>query len=338
MTHHRFYQTVNLGWLCFTLLFLSVPPQMVQGAPAQAGSASALIQAVNAYRAANGLAGYDVDGGLMSEAQSQSNYMASIKSCTHARADGSGPGDHGISAENVACGINLSPEGAIFGQWTDALHSATILGPDTGLAGAGMAVTDGVVYYTLDVLRKSGDFTYRSPVVTQDSSTAAPGKPTATRGTPLPTISPLLTSTPNPDGSVKHTIRYGQNLIEIAKAYGVTLNTILAFNKFLDPTKPVYYENQVLLIRLAFTVTPTASITPSPRPPTRTPIPTRTATRVPTETLTPTPSLTPTSTPLFEMPDTRDPAGQRKLIGYIVVLASVVGILFVVARGFKRAK
>ena len=321
------------------MLFLPVQPvAAVQPFAAPAASASALIQAVNAYRASNGLAGYDVDGGLMSEAQSQSDYQASIKTCTHNRADGSGPGNHSVSAENVACGINLSPEGAIFGQWTDALHSATILGPETGLVGAGMAVADGVVYYTLDVVRKSGDFTYRPPVVTQDSSTAVPGKPTATRGTPLPTLSPLFTSTPNPDGSIKHTIRYGQNLIEIAKAYGVTLNTLLGFNKFLDPTKPVYYENQVLLIRMAFTVTPTASITPSPKPPTRTPIPTRTATNIPTVTPTLTPSLTASATPLIQLPDVNDPAGQRKLLGYLVLLASAVGILMVLMRGFKRAR
>ena len=130
---------------------------------AQAGSAADLISQVNAYRAANGLEPYATDGGLMALAQSHSEYQASIRTCTHQRENGSGPDAYGISAENIACGNNLTVQGAIDGQWTDQLHTATMLGPASGLVGAGVAVADGMVYYTLAVKLISGDFNYNPP-------------------------------------------------------------------------------------------------------------------------------------------------------------------------------
>lgn len=300
-----------------------------------AGSPAALIEAVNAYRSANGLATYGLDGALMSAAQSHSEYMASIKTCTHQRADGSGPGAHGISAENVACGINLSVDTAIYVHWVDPVHSATILGPDTGLVGAGMAVAGDRVFYTLAVKRLSGDFTYRPPVMNTQPSTPAPGQTIQPSLTPDPLLAaagPLLAATPQADGTLKHTIRYGQTLIAIAKIYGLSLDALLALNTNLDAKNPVYYEGQVLVIRLPFTPTATASQTLTPRPPTRTP--TRTATPV----LSPTPTPTATATPWLRLPDGQGAGLNRPTLAYIVIIASAVGILVVLLRGFLKSK
>ena len=303
---------------------------------AQAGSASDLIAAVNTYRAANDLAPYDVDGALMSEAQSHSEYQASIQDCTHVRADGSSPGDHGISAENIACGRNLSVEGAIYGQWTDSLHSATMLGPETGLVGAGVASVDGFVYYTLAVKRLSGDFTYRPPKLPeqQQQATAQPGQPSSTPN-PQPVVSAqMVTSTPNADGSVAHRLRYGEVLVQVAEAYGITLNELYALNSALDPTAPVYYEGQILLIRLAPTVTPSSSPTQTLPPPTRTLTPTRTATRV----LSPTPTPTLTPEPLITLPDLDDLGANRRTVAYVVIVVCAVGFVVVLVNGLKKGK
>ena len=302
---------------------------------AQAGSASDLIAAVNAYRSANDLAAYDVDGALMSEAQSHSEYQASIQDCTHVRADGSSPGDHGISSENIACGMNLSVDGAIYGQWTDALHSATILGPETGLVGAGMATVDGFVYYTLAVKRLSGDFTYRPPKQPeQQQATTAPGQPSSTPN-PQPVISAqLFTSTPNADGSVAHRLRYGEALVQVAQAYGITLNDLYALNSSLDPTAPVYYEGQILLIRLAPTVTPSPSPTQTQPPPTRTAVPTRT----PTQVISPTPTPTLTPEPLITLPDLDDLGANRRTVAYAVILVCAVGFVVVLVNGLRKGK
>ena len=326
---------VTTLFAAFFLVVIGGTLTPLSAASAQAGSASDLIAAVNAYRAANDLAPYDVDGALMSEAQSHSEYQASIQDCTHVRADGSSPGDHGISAENIACGSNLSVDGAIYGQWTNSLHSATMLGPETGLVGAGVASVDGFFYYTLAVKRLSGDFTYRPPKVPeQQQATSEPGQPSSTPN-PQPLISALLvTSTPNADGSVAHRLRYGEALVQVAEAYGITLNELYALNSALDPTAPVYYEGQILLIRLAPTVTPSPSPTPTLPPPTRTSTPTRTATRV----VSPTPTPTLTTEPLITMPDLDDLGDNRRTVAYVVILVCAVGFVVVLVNGLRKGK
>ncbi len=303
--------------LMAVLLAVLAPAQRVS---AQAGSPDDLIAAVNADRSASGLAAYSVDSSLMSLAQAQSDYQASIGACTHQRADGSGPEAHGISAENVACGAGLSVEGAINGEWTDALHTATLLGPDTGKVGAGAAVKDGSVYYTLDVVRLTGGFYSR-----EAQQAGTPDPQTGTTG-------PILTSTPNADGSVAYVIQYGETLIEIANAFGITLADLYDNNPSLDPQNPKYRAGQVLIIRPAFTATPKLSLTPTPRPPTRTVRPSRTATQVPPATATRGLTLTPGI--LTPTPETKPPALDDRTIGYGFILVSAAGLLIVVIKGF----
>lgn len=306
---------------------------LAQPVQAQAGDASSLIAEVNAYRSANGLAAYDVDGSLMGLAQAQSEYQASIGTCTHQRADGTTAADYGISAENVACGMDLSVAGAVYGQWADALHSATMLGPETGLVGAGVATSGSSVYYTLAVKSLSGDFTYRPPVQTNQE-----GTPLATTSGTNPyeaiTISPLMTSTPQEDGSIVHIIQLGETLIQIAESYQIRLTDIYAANPDLDPLKPVYYEGQKIIIRLPYTATPDISPTPTRPPATVTPRPTRTATLVPTHRPTRTITPTPTETP-YKL---QVPAPVRKGFSIGVIILCTIGLGVVVFRGFLTKK
>jgi len=309
---------LGIAALVMAVLLTALTP--AQGVGAQAGSASDLIAAVNAYRSTYGLAAYSIDGTLMSLAQAQSDYQASIGACTHLRADGSGPGDHGISAENVACGVGLSVQGAISGQWTDSVHTATLLGPDTGKVGAGAAVKGGSVYYTLDVVRLTGSFTARQ------------AQQAGTPGTPAATTAPIVTSTPNADGSIAHVVQYGETLIEIAQAYGITLAELYANNPGLDPKNPQYYAGQVLIIRPALTATPKVSPTQTPRPPTRTVRPSRTATQILPATATRGTTLTPVVPTPTPAPQTL-PLDDRT-IGYGFIVVSAVGLVFVVIKGF----
>jgi LysM repeat protein len=304
---------------------------LVQSVPvhAQASSAMDLINAVNAYRSSVGREPYVVDSSLMSLAQDQSQYQALIQNCTHSRADGSNPGDHGISAENVACGPDLSAQGAIT-QWSDALHTATMLGPTTGLIGAGVAISDSNVYYTLDVKRLSGDFNYQPP---QSSGTSNQQNPTQ------PAYGLIVLSTPNSDGSIVHIIQYGETLIDIAQAYGISLNDLISLNK-LDPKKPVYFAKQPLIIRLAFTETPYMTATYTPRPPTRTPMPTRT--QRPTKTATPfrtaVPTRTSTSAPIIQLPTLMELGPARPIMAYAFIAISALGLLVLIYFGFSPNK
>jgi LysM repeat protein len=145
----------------------------------------------------------------------------------------------------------------------------------------------------------------------------------------------VITSTTNPDGSVVHIIQYGETLIQIAQAYGVTLSQLFANNPDLDPQNPKYYEGETLIIVPPFTLTPNYSPTVTPRTPTVTPKPTRTIapTRTAKPILTPTifiPSPTPTKS-FLEKLDIND----RK-VGYSIIAVSVVGLLAVAFWGFLK--
>lgn len=331
--------TLLAAVLLAAVIFSLSPPAGVQAAPL-AGSADELIQAVNAYRASYGLEAYQIDGGLMSLAQSHSEYQASIGACTHTRADGSGPAAYGISAENVACGLNLTVDGAIYGQWADGLHNATMIGPDQGLVGAGVAESEGMVYYTLAVKRISGSFTNRAPLSNEtasDSSGASLAQ--VETATSEPYIGPVAVSTPNEDGSISHIIKYGETIETIAAAYGVTPAELIAINR-LDERNPIIYEGQPLLIRLAFTPTPFMTATNTERPPTRTPAPSRTPkpTRTPTPERTLTPTMTATPEPLVDIPTIEDLGPIRPVIAYAFIGISAVGLIFLIWTSFWPGK
>lgn len=326
--------------LAVAILFfaLTAAPAHTQTASAAAAvSPNDLINGVNAYRASAGLEPYAIDGGLMALAQSHSDYQASIETCTHLRADGSGPGDYGISAENIACGQSLSVEGAIYNQWADSLHLSTMLGPTTGLVGAGMAVSNGTIYYTLTVKRGSGSFSYTPPQNTEGDSTAqnqSDGQAVSGNAN-FSAAQQAATNTPNADGSISHIVQYGETLVGIAELYGIPLSELIGINN-LDPNNPVIYERQAILIRLAFTPTPFITTTFTPRPPTRTPMPSRTPrpTRTATVFHTPLPTATTTAEPLIQVPSLDTLGPMRNVMAYAFIGISVVGLLVLLFTSF----
>ena len=105
-------------------------------------------------------------------------------------------------------------------------------------------------------------------------------------------LGPVQTLPPNDDGSITHVVKYGETLVDIAQAYGISLQELYDRNGSLSPTNPSYFEGDILIIRPAFTETPYVTQTYTPNPPTRTPLPTRT----PRPTYTPTPLRSPTAT------------------------------------------
>lgn len=322
------------AFLLLTLSAAPAQPKSVYAAPA--ASPADLINGVNAYRASVGLEPYAVDGGLMALAQSHSDYQASIETCTHLRADGSGPGDYGISAENIACGQNLSVEGAIYNQWADELHLSTMLGPTTGSVGAGMAVANGTVYYTLTVKRGSGEFSYTPPQNTEGGNQDnTEDQASSVNNANLSAAQQGATNTPNADGSISHIVQYGETLVGIADFYGIPLAELIGINK-LDPNNPAIYERQALLIRLAFTPTPFMTQTFTPRPPTRTPMPSRTPrpTRTATVYHTPLPTATASPEPLIKIPSLDTLGPMRNVMAYAFIGISVVGLLVLLFTSF----
>jgi len=292
---------------------------------AQAGSPSELINGVNNLRKSQGLAPYTVDSYLMGFAQSHSDYMATLGSWTHTRADGTTAFDYGIK-ENVAMGTNMSVQYCIYTVWSDWVHWQTMTAYASGKVGAGVTVADGNVYYTLNVL--PGDSVVNE-AADNDDNTAAAAQPQVQQATAIP-ISPITTSTPNQDGIIIHTVKYGETLWTIAQAYGVPIDEILR-NSGLNPTTTQVFEGQELLIQTASEPSPTSRPSATPDPGTPTPTAVR-PTMTPFPTRTPAPTFTPTEPPSV----IHRTLGNGTIIGYGLVLVSGLGLALVIYMGFLK--
>ncbi|MGE5224884.1 MAG: LysM peptidoglycan-binding domain-containing protein [Omnitrophica WOR_2 bacterium] len=143
------------------------------------------------------------------------------------------------------------------------------------------------------------------------------------------------TATPNPDGSIIHTVEYGDSLYSIAVEYGVTIATIKELNQL---TTNDIVAGQKLVIRLGASPTPTQPVTATPNP-TWTPRPTSTVTATRRPTYTPAPTVTPKPTATPKTPLTLLGLSSGKidplLIG-IAVLALGGVLLMVVGTVLKR--
>ena len=164
--------------------------------------------------------------------------------------------------------------------------------------------------------------------------TLASAKSYAQEDQPTATYSSwIITSTPNPDGSIVHIVQEGETLWDIALAYGVPGAEIMG-NSGNSPTVTDVYVGQVLIIRPPnpSTQTPTLTSTPTRITPQATLL-RPTLTPIPTQTLFPT--LTPTDQPnvLFRA------FADTHTIGIAMVGISGVGILLVLIFGFfKKSK
>jgi LysM repeat protein len=123
--------------------------------------------------------------------------------------------------------------------------------------------------------------------------------------TPSPTprpLTPIERLTPDSDGQYYHTVSSGETLSWIAQYYEVNLADLMAWNGLNDSS---IYPDQKLILQ----VTPPATETPTPGPPTATPLPTGppttpSPTRMPISTVphptgTPEPSAAGGSTPVI---------------------------------------
>ena len=331
-THEIMKRKLIYLYLVFGMILLALFGKPAPGS-AQAGDPYSLIDAVNGLRAANGLPSYQTNGILMYIAQAHSDYQAAIGQVTHTGAGGTRPRDRAAAAgygggatffisENICGGTDQSIEQTIICWSQDDAHLNTMLGPNYQDIGAGVSVSNGFVYYTIDVAYVAGGSNYSPPAA------ITPGGPTA-----IP-VYLVQTATPKPDGSITHTVLSGQTLIGIALAYGVTVNEIKQLNYL---TSDVIYEGDKLIIRLAGTPDPTAT-------PTATTTPTRVATATRKPTRTPTSSVTPVVTSLSTQadvtqkeasPSVSDPVGSI-LVTAIIGLAAGGVLLMVVGTFMKR--
>jgi LysM repeat protein len=293
----RFYRPllwrlVCLAWLGLWIVNLGQVP-VASGKVALKGDAYQVIALVNQVRASYGLPDLQAHSALMAAAQGHSDYQASIGTATHSGKGGSSPLQRAMAAgygggakvyvsENIYSGNNASPSQAV-NWWTgDGIHLQTMINPNATDAGAGVAQNGDTVFYTLLVGYVAG------------APGSGPVSPSASGGTKAPTAMPfipIVTSTPNPDGSIVHVVQPGQALWNIAAIYKVPLADLLVQNGLTENS--FIYPGDKILIRKA-EVTPTVEETNLP-----TPTLTRTATpNAPTATLIPLDLMAATLTPI----------------------------------------
>jgi len=162
-----------------------------------------------------------------------------------------------------------------------------------------MSVAGGRVYITMDAGWPSGAY----PLPTRQTWTP--------EGNTTPGISstlafePIVVSTPLPDGSLYHVVGYGQSLIGIAGAYGMSVTDLSTINN-INPDQ--IYAGQKLLIRLAATLSATPEPTES------------------ISVLTPSLAITPsvTVTPVVETPSSPMRVTGMIIIGICVLVAVIL--------------
>jgi LysM repeat protein len=129
-----------------------------------------------------------------------------------------------------------------------------------------------------------------TPVPPQPTATPAPELPTSTpvppatptpaetvptesptptmvpdTATPRPTATPWHTPTPRPDGSVAHTVRAGDTLSSIGRAYGVSVEQLRELNQgSIGPGDLILVGQELVVALVGSAYTPTATPAPTP--------------------------------------------------------------------------
>jgi len=315
------------------LLILALAAQFLipqSAAKAQSVSTSDLIALVNGIRTAYGLPALTTNSILMSTAQWTAETMVAQGIYDHltyhgypdvrtriANAGYCG-GSTAWATENWAAGYSGHTISDIQSQWADYEHMLPMTEANYTDIGAGIAVdSNGATIYIV-----------QAAYCGSGSSGSSSGSSGAVSYTAVPTtqfVEPVVTATPQDDGSIVHTVKYGQTLYTIAVWYGVTTDQIKTLNGLTSNT---IYEGDKLIIRGTPTITVTPTVTPTVFRPTRTP----TATPQPT---TPMPTVTATPTPKPSLADVL-PKIDRQWLGLGLLIISAIGFFVVLAINFLK--
>ena len=321
--------------LALSTQFLAAAPTFIppQGTPGE------IIAYINAYRAENGLPALTENPILATIAQGQADYLISQPmgsvSDVHAGPGGSRPKDRAYAAgygggsgisvsEIVKGGIDETSDSAMAWWKTSPPHNNTMLSPYYTEIGAG-ASTDG-----------NGRWWYVADFGNQSGGAYVPSDP-STQGTPFvaaPVIIPVTKSDPQPDGSMIHIVRTGQNLSWIADAYDVPVQQLLELNG----NNETIYPGDEVIVAPAGTY-PTSTPTSDPN---TTSVPSITPTPISTTTLTPTEQLAQLSaaqtTPIELSAQSNLTAEQQAQASnstvYLVVGVALVSIVAIFAASF----
>jgi len=270
---------VLMGAGMLLVIWLAATAPLKVRAEELAMTPSQLISALNAYRAANGLNTLTVNNTLMTLAQGQADYQASIGSVTHTGPGGTSPRDRAYAAgygdgqaiflsEIIYGGTGATAATAMSWWKQSPNHNPWMLSPNYTEVGAGVASAGDRNYFTMELGAVAGGSAPSSSSSSDDD-----------QGSAAVVVIPVVAATPNPDGSIVHIVRTGQALWNIAAVYKVTMEELMELNGITQ--YDYIHPGDEIIVQAPFTPTPTATKTPSPtntRPP---------ATKTPTTTATP---------------------------------------------------
>jgi len=293
-------------------------------------TADDLVAAVNAYRAANGYYTMNPHPLVYQAAQTHAQWIVDTGQGGHIGAGGSnetmrvswtgyGGGAEILCDENWASGRTIND--AVYGAWSDWVHQEVMLnqwGNRYADIGGGVASKgDGSFVMVLNVCKIYG----------QEASGNTPPAGTLPPSGVVPTrdlsnyVFGVVTATPQADGSVTHIVKYGQTLLTIAQAYGITVEQLRELNGFAADFTAIW-PNDELIIRQG----------------TGQAMPTATALLTLTPSLTPRPTYTPSSLELTatakaaldaEQPD-QEPARSSITAGMFLLIFAGLGLVAVV--------
>ncbi len=163
--------------------------------------------------------------------------------------------------ENWTSGSTI--DDAMYGAWSDWTPQEVMLNAwgnrYTDVGGGVASLGNGRYVFVLNVCL----------VVGQEYSGEVPN---SNGSAPNVTINPLATTdrsnfiygvtraTPLADGTITHTVMYGQTLMTIAEAYGITIDTLRSLNK-MTPDATIIWPDQELLIQTGTSTTDTQGST-----------------------------------------------------------------------------
>jgi hypothetical protein len=288
-----------------------------------------LVAAVNAYRASKGYYALNPNSQVMAAAQAHAEWIVSTGQGGHIGANGSnetmrvswtgyGGGASIHCDECWASGRTI--EDALYGAWSDWTHQEVMLNAwgnrYTDAGGGVAALGNGRYIFILDVCLVNG----------KSSEGAVPGATTNPQATADLSnyIYGVTRATPKADGRIEHTVKYGQTLASIAKAYDTSVEELRKLNKMAaDAT--IIYPDQVLLIQSGTGAASAATATP----PLPSPSPMPSAT-ISVPTITSSPTLAKTRTPDNPTPTPVKENGRNLENAAIILVAiSAIGLMIV---------
>ncbi len=240
ITADKIYNKKMANHCCFAI-FLFIFLFFITTSESQGVSAYDLINLINGMRSANGLGALSVDSALMACAQSTAETMAASNMTWHignvaGRASSFGYNNYNtcFATENFTMGPASMSISEVAASWADATHMIPATSSSYCHIGAGVASAgNGLVYYVVQAAYPAGS---NGCGYAKGIGSGSAGNSGNSVGGSASYIQAVVTSTPNENGSLIHTVQEGQSLWAISQAYDVSIEDIQAWNKMYNST------------------------------------------------------------------------------------------------------